>query len=197
MTFLAELQKWQTLMTGIIALIAAGIAYRGATAKVRLDREVLQSENRRRRLSLYLKVEMSFRQLSEAAQEVRTQIGHRGGFEETWVLKSSDFRIEEPPELEEAWTYLDLLPRPIIAEVRSVRDCLRRLAGLAAYLGDNGVMCEPDKEPHYIVQEARTLVTTLWQSSAIVAASLEPLIKEMAPEMDEDERMAKTFGNSA
>jgi hypothetical protein len=192
---LSALEKWQTLMTGIMAIIAAGIAYRGAIAKVRHDREVLETENRRRKLSLYLKVQMACQQLRDIAQEVRLAIGPRHGFEEPWVLKGSSFKIEEPPELEEAWTYLDLFPRPIIAEIRIVRDSLRRLAALVVIFGDAGVLCEPDEvEPHYLAQEARALVEQLRMSSSIVSHYLEPLVREMAPEMDMHEKIARFLG---
>src|SRR5438128_2350404 len=64
-----RLKDWQTLITGFMALIAASIAYWGATAKVRHDREIVETEIRRRKLALYLKIEFSFRELSGIAHE--------------------------------------------------------------------------------------------------------------------------------
>jgi hypothetical protein len=35
----------------------------------------------------------------------------------------------------------------------------------------------------------------LWQSASLVADTLEPLIKEMAPEMDQSERLTRIYGD--
>src|ERR1039458_6802652 len=48
-----KIKDWQTLITGVLALVAAGGAYWGATAKVRFDREVADGELKRRKLALY------------------------------------------------------------------------------------------------------------------------------------------------
>ena len=190
----SKAEKWQTLMTGVLALIAAGIAYRGATAKVRHDREVLASEITRRKLALYLKIEFAFRQLIEEARTKGANLSFPpiGTMQ---VIFARDFAIEEPPELEEAWTYLDLFPRKMIAEIRNVRNCFRKLARIAAYLGDKGIAWEADDDnPHATIQEGRSLMDSLWHSAALVADELEPLIRELAPEMDESERMTRIYG---
>jgi hypothetical protein len=192
---ISKLEKWQTLMTGVMALMAAGIAYRGATAKVRHDREVLANETVRRKLALYLKIEFAFRQLSEKARRMDAEITF-SPLSGTEVIRASHLSVEEPPELEEAWTYLDMFPRTIIAEIRNVRNCLRRLQTLAAGMGDKGILWSAgDESPHAIISEAQSLMDGLWKSSGLVADTLDPLIEELAPEMDQMEKMAKIYGD--
>jgi hypothetical protein len=193
---ISKLEKWQTLMTGVMALIAAGIAYRGATAKVRHDREVVEAESKRRKLALFLKIEFAFRQLSEKARhgdavftfppiDVDQEIGR------------DRFLVPEPPELEEAWTYLDLFPSELIAEIRNVRNCLRSLAALSQEVGDSPVVWPANEnDPPALIKEAGSQMYTLWQSAGLVADALEPLINELAPEMDQNERLIRIYGES-
>jgi hypothetical protein len=191
---LAELQKWQTLMTGFMALVAAGIAYWGATAKVRHDREVVEAENKRRKLALFLKIEFAFRQLSEKAHEKDAVITFPP-IDEDQEIGSKQLSVAEPPELEEAWTYLDLFPRELIAEIRNVRNCLRGLAALSQEVGDDPVVWPANQDdPPALIKEAQLQMYTLWQSAGLVAEALDPLINELAPEMDQNERMMRIYG---
>jgi hypothetical protein len=136
---ISELQKWQTLMTGFMAIVAAGIAYRGATAKVRHDREVVEAENKRRKLALFLKIEFAFRQLSEKARN-KDAVLTFPPVDVDQEIGRNQLSVAEPPELEEAWTCLDLFPRELIAEIRNVRNCLRGLAALVQEVGENPVV---------------------------------------------------------
>jgi hypothetical protein len=181
---LSKLQNWQTLMTGIIAMLVALIAYRGATAKVRHEREVLASENFRRKLALYLKIEFAFRQLSEMVRSRDTKFMFSSVGPQTF--EASDFAIEEPPEMEEAWIYLDVFPRQLIAEIRTVRNSLRKLAALKAGLGDKHISLTSDvADKPWIIAEAHSLLTCIWRSAMLVADDLLPLIQKLAPEMDD------------
>jgi hypothetical protein len=198
----SRLQNWQTLTGAILALIAAGIAYHGATAKVRYDREVLAAENRRRKLALYLKIEMALRELREKADWKEAILA---GLippteEEGDRFFSPDvlFGIEEPPELEEAWTYLDLFPSKTLAEIRNIRIYFRKLTALEnryknTYEGFQ-VQWRVNGDKPAIMEEDHQLMYGIWQSSALITDALEPLIKEMAPEMEENERMIRLHG---
>jgi hypothetical protein len=190
----AELQKWQTLMTGFMALVAAGIAYWGATEKVRHDREVVKAENGRRKLALFLKIEFAFRQLSQKAHEKDAVITFPP-IDVDQEISSKQLFVDEPPELEEAWTYLDLFPRELIAEIRNVRNCIRSLAALSQEVGDNPVVWPANQDdPPSLIKEAQLQMYTLWQSAGLVADVLAPLIDELAPEMDQNARMSRIYG---
>jgi hypothetical protein len=191
---LSHLKEWQTLTTGILALVAAGIAYLGATAKVRYDREVLAAENQRRKLALYLKIELALQSLSNKARSLEFNLGDPPVNEDRLVTHEALFAITEPPELEEAWMYLDLFPRETIAEIRNIRNRLRTLADFYNRFKDKVVWrvgADIPIETKLICEELRGL----WQSARLVVDSLRPLIWKMAPEMDTEERMTRIYGD--
>jgi hypothetical protein len=192
---LSKLEKWQTLMTGFMALVAAGVAYWGATAKVRHDREVVEAENMRRKLALYLKIEFAFRRLSEKAHQQDAVITFPPIDVDREISREQIF-MEEPPELEEAWTFLDLFPLKSIAEIRNVRNCIRSLVAISNEIGGNPVIWRVNQEDApALIREAQLQMYTLWQSAGIVADVLAPLINEMVPEMDQNERMMRIYGD--
>ncbi|THD45779.1 MAG: hypothetical protein E8A46_28195 [Bradyrhizobium sp.] len=67
---LNKLQPWQPLLVGLFAIVAAIIAYRGATAIVRFNRETRDRDERRKKLGIYLRAEHTCNQLSDRAQSL-------------------------------------------------------------------------------------------------------------------------------
>src|SRR5689334_3394387 len=63
----SELQKWQTLMA---ALAAAGLTYRGAMAKVRLDQQSERKDEHRRKLGLLRQLQFIAESLKEDSAEL-------------------------------------------------------------------------------------------------------------------------------
>jgi hypothetical protein len=59
-----NLKEWQPLIAACIALIGGAMAYKGALAKVALDREVHNREVRRRTIGLLLKLDFASRLFS-------------------------------------------------------------------------------------------------------------------------------------
>lgn len=192
---LAELQKWQTLTTGILALIAAGIAYRGATAKVRYDREVADRDDMRRKLALYLKVEIAFAQLIETVRSRQSRFTFAPVLENE-EFSARDFDFEEPPELEEAWMSLDIFPRHLIAEIRNVRSALRKMGSFKVQIGDRKIRYKTSDvaDKPWLIEQANNVLSDTWHSAAVVVQDLKPLIQELAPEMDESDRLNKIHG---
>jgi hypothetical protein len=119
-----HLKEWQTLIAGLLAIVAATIAYWGATAQVRYLEAAAETEANRRRLAIYLKIEFALRQLAEQARHLDTKFMFGSAFDT--MYQAGDFLLDEPDELEEAWEYLDLFPRTIIAEIRTIRNSLRQ-----------------------------------------------------------------------
>jgi hypothetical protein len=194
----SKLQNWQTLTAGIatgsMALIAATIAYVGATAKVRFDREVAERDDKRRKLALYLKIEFAFEQLIEKGRSLGVHFTF-GPVVGNQNFSARDFHIDEPPELEEAWASLDIFPRHLIAEIRNVRNSLRKLLAIKVELGDKTVSANSEiADKPWIIDQAGKLIDEMWHSAAIVRDELKPLIQELAPEMDESERMIHIYG---
>ncbi|WP_426615714.1 hypothetical protein [Bradyrhizobium sp. McL0616] len=188
-----DLSKWQTLAAALVAFGGAALAYRGAMAKVSHDQMIVDRDSMRRKLSLYLKLEFAFRELVDEAREKNAYITF-DPLEGTAYIGEEHFRIEEPPELEEAWAYLDLFPREIIGEIRNTRNCLRKLRKLCIELGERQIAWGVGEKPHSMIEEAQALMHELWHSAAIVKDALDPEIKELAPDMDESERMVRIHG---
>jgi hypothetical protein len=192
-----HLKEWQTLATGLLALLAAGVAYLGATANVRHQIAVLERETDRKKLALYSKIEFAFRDLSERAGSVCALFWF-GAVGRDTVFSKSSFFIQEPPEIEEAWEDLNIFPRVIIGEITAVRNSLRSLAKLGDALGDKTILVPQNSDMNavgYPLQQARTLVDDIRRRAWLVADDLEPIIKELAPPMDEDERMIRYYGD--
>jgi hypothetical protein len=194
----SKLEKWQTLIAGIttgsMALVAATIAYIGATAKVRYDRKVVERDDNRRKLALYLKIEFAFEQVIEKSRSlgVNFMFGPAVG---NHIFSARNFHIDEPPELEEAWASLDIFPRHLIAEIRNVRNSIRKMTAMKVELGDKTVSLSSElADKPWIIEQAGKLTDEIWHSAAIVMDELKPLIQELAPEMDESERLTKIYG---
>jgi hypothetical protein len=126
----------------------------------KIDREVIEAENKRRRLALFLKIEFAFRQLVETARSRDVKFMFAPALKQTF--EAADFALEEPPELEEAWMYLDAFPRHLIAEIRTVRNSLRKLSALEADVGDKRISVASDiADRPWNIDEAHSLLTEI------------------------------------
>ena len=67
-----KLKDWQTFMAACVAVIGGAMAYRGAMAKVALDRDAATFQLRRERLALFLKLEMALTLLDGEVMRQRT-----------------------------------------------------------------------------------------------------------------------------
>jgi hypothetical protein len=188
-----HLKEWQTLITGVLTLIAAGVAYWGATASARHSKALAETETNRRKLALYMKIEFAFRQLADEAGSLDAKFTFGSVMDDT-IYREADFFLAEPTELEEAWEYLDLFPRTTIAEIRTVRNSLRQPARIHERV-DDAIMVPRDAEGPYEVKQARLFIDDIRTAAALVTSELEPLIKELAPPMDENERMFRFYGD--
>jgi len=102
---LSDLQPWQPLIAAIVALIAASLAYRGAMAKVNLDRETAITDRRR-------KQQRSLIQLEVALQHMLAVMGNSNVKDRDDVLLLK-VHVTSPIEVKEAWENVDLLPEPL------------------------------------------------------------------------------------
>jgi len=191
---LAQLKDWQTLTGAILALIAASIAYWGATAKVRHDQQVLDAEILRRKLALYLKLEIALRALRNDAHWLAGNFMF-SPLDADQTISRSQLSISEPPELEEAWTYLDLFPRHTIAEIRNIRLGVRNISQLVSkWVEGDALIWKANQKPPYPVDPVREQLLAIRDSAIVVADTLEPLIRKMAPEMDSGRRDILIYG---
>jgi hypothetical protein len=71
---IANLQPWQTLLTGFLAVFAAVIAYIGATAKVRFDREVRRQDVLQIKIALFFKLTFALENIVTQATACRKKM---------------------------------------------------------------------------------------------------------------------------
>lgn len=130
-----KLKDWQTFMAACIALIGGTMAYRGAMAKVQLDRELANYQQRRHRLTLMLKLQLA---LELFASEVKRQrlwadVPIMAGIRKVSV---SDFTFDYPPELQQAWDNLDLFGSEVVTALANIRSTTRTIDGSNRIWGD-------------------------------------------------------------
>jgi hypothetical protein len=110
---LEMLKGWQTLLAAVIApsiaLYAATLAYRGAMAKVELDREEAERKRVANRQGIYLRLRYRTARL---ASDASTALESLRVFPAKAKMAATYYRplTEKIEELEEAWKNLELLP---------------------------------------------------------------------------------------
>lgn len=193
--YLSVLREWQTLLGAFAVVAAASIAYVAAMSKVRQDREAVEREIFRKRLGLYLKIEFAMRLLLDEARSLDAHLAF-GPVGCTIEVSVDEFRLTEPPELDEAWEYLDVFPAELVQELRTIRNGLReskahwdRVAAKSPWTwAEDSENIPPGRE------EMRHLAYEIWTACAIVAGGLDVRIRQMAPTLPEQERMLQIYG---
>lgn len=122
------LQKWQTLMAGMmaigaatIALYGARLAYKASMAKVDLDRKTLQETRERTTLGVALRA-------SYAAQRIMLRASGHADWLELSDEIGKEWKVEMRAlfdELDEIWKHLDLFPREVAQKVSDLKHSLR------------------------------------------------------------------------
>jgi hypothetical protein len=132
-----KLKDWQTFMAACVALVGGTMAYRGAMAKVNLDRDLAEFQRRRVRLALFLKVEMALTLLEGEVMRQRkwadvspTLVGMR-------KISVPDFKFNHPPELDQAWDNLDLFADETVTTLANIRSTLRTIDDNNRLWGDD------------------------------------------------------------
>lgn len=147
-TIFRSLKDWQILIASLLAFGAASIAYKAAMAKVGLDRELSEQAIFRTTLSLYLRLSFVLEDLErEAVARERLARGNLLSSKDRRVSRSQ-LEIVEVPEIEEAWASLNIFPPAMTAELRTVRNTVRKWKDiLKSYL-------DTDKwEPSFVALE--------------------------------------------
>src|SRR5262249_30321485 len=110
----SDLKDWQPLIASCVALLAAGLAYRGATAKVNFDREIAEATMERRRINLMNRLDYELYRLDQGI----ILIGNKAKDKD---VSARDLRgsieaigFDSSPEVKEAWENGDLLEPRVI-----------------------------------------------------------------------------------
>ncbi|MGJ5000547.1 hypothetical protein ACQR10_04435 [Bradyrhizobium sp. HKCCYLRH2060] len=130
---ISKLQQWQTVMAAIIAptlaLIPATIAYKGAMAKVDHDRQEAERRRNNERLGLYLRLRASLRRTHADAFSRVELIEDKQLSQILWGLRISPnmITVYNPPEVQEAWQALHLIPPSVIVNIEALKQLLPQI----------------------------------------------------------------------
>lgn len=123
-----KLKDWQPLMAATIALGAGFLAYTGAIAKVRFDRETIERDLKRQRSRLMMRVSYALTMLHFDVEQMLKSTGEKLQDKEAYpsvILK--DLIITEPPELDEAWNNLDIFDVKVISALTRTKVAFRSM----------------------------------------------------------------------
>jgi hypothetical protein len=95
-------------------------------AKVDADRDRDRRELARRKLGLFFRLGFSLNQVLGEATKARAKTKTKV-FEKEREFELTEIAIATPPEIAEAWSFLDLLPRKVIPELHVIRIMLREI----------------------------------------------------------------------
>jgi hypothetical protein len=138
-----NLRDWQTLIAACVALLGGALAYKGAMAKVALDREAAMFALQRERISLYLKLAYAIDLLGNEVKRQRTwmEVPFRDWNAQPFALppertiEAKDFSFAISGEFEEAWNKLDIFDNEDIVAMANIRSTLRTVAGSVGVWG--------------------------------------------------------------
>lgn len=129
---LPEVREYPAIVAAVFAsfsaVIAALIAYDGATLKARQDMAIHEAEKRSHRINVLLKAIHMAEGLAE--RSLAPMMGPlwfsaiQDGEDIPGTIPSETLRVARPKQLDELWNELALFPRPVIDEIRRLTTAL-------------------------------------------------------------------------
>lgn len=171
------LQNWQTFMAALVALGAAGIAYRAAMAKVAFDREIADRDLRRRKLGMLLRLESAIAPVFARLLAIESAFTWKF-YSSRRTLRIEDMAMTEPDEFTEAWQNLDFFPLETIHDLRLMRHTLKLVVDEVKILGDGPFVIDTITVPT-ILQRYKQLTDDLRKSTKRTQASIEREIADI------------------
>jgi hypothetical protein len=135
-TFYEILKDFQPAMAALIALGAAVLAYFAAMARINYDRRTAKFERINYRLGLYLRLRLRTLHLRDTASVLGKYVSLAKLTPEQFA---SDMRAwpQTAPDLDEAWSHLEVFPKDAIGPLGELRDDHERLSTFANKPPDN------------------------------------------------------------
>ncbi len=188
-----DLSKWQQLMTGIIAFGGGLLAYRGAMAKVDHDRKIADREYLRRQLAIVLQTEGVLEELLAQVRVIADYFIFEPEADSPYEFVRADFKLDDQPEIEQIWASLDVFPRKLIQEIYTIRRIFPVLQRAVGKIDpDDIIVVEAlNDEPWVTIKATSEMIAN---SATIIIDGLQPLIDELAPELDEAVRHEAIWG---
>jgi hypothetical protein len=120
---LSKLKEWQTSMAAAVALLAATLAYKGATAKVDFDREEAERERTDAKLGLYLQLRTQLVRIAGECYQANRMIDDLREVTDAKNIYAWYPRpFADANEIDEAWNKLFLFPREAYEEIQKMRE---------------------------------------------------------------------------
>lgn len=116
-----RLKDWQTFMAACIALVGGTLAYRGAMAKVDLDRAIHQRSVERDELGVYLRLRATLQFVANfataSAQKVNAFLASKD--QNVFEMQVLDPKIRF--DVDEAWKNLDLFDEEVAKDIATIK----------------------------------------------------------------------------
>jgi hypothetical protein len=122
-----DLKQWQTILSALIALTAATLAYSAAMAKVRFDENTARQTEYRKTLGVFLRFDFAMDVLKYEAKNFLVATDAPASSAENNILEVNDLALSEMPEIKEAWSNLDYFPVELSRSFYSVQNAVYNL----------------------------------------------------------------------
>ncbi len=137
---------WQQLLAALVALVGAGIIFRGATlayraamAKIDLDRELNQREVRRRQRGFYLRTRFAAFVIAHDTRHFAKLLSLPEEGEPKRQFKPSAAKLRTAEGVEEAWANLDVFPGTVAEELFSLKREIINYEHIVRLFGDETI----------------------------------------------------------
>ena len=126
------LKDFQPSLAALVALTAAIIAYRGAMAKVNLDRATSERESKSKKLGMFRRLRVAVERLKNAVQANKMNLDEviRGSFGEIVSDPFAFAAFRQFPEIEDAWANIASFPPEAVSPIEFVQRAVNEKTGL-------------------------------------------------------------------
>jgi hypothetical protein len=124
-----DLKQWQTIMSALIALTAATLAYSAAMSKVHFDERTVRQTEYRKTLGIFLRFDFAVDVLKYEAKNFLVETDAPASSAENNILEVNDLAFSEMPEITEAWSNLDYFPVELSRSFYSIQNAVYNLVG--------------------------------------------------------------------
>jgi hypothetical protein len=124
------IKDFQPLIASVVALTAALFAYGAANKRIKFDREEADRHRTNEQLALFLRVRAAMKHTLQDAKSALSIISQDASFlNQSIEVRPIHLAITNPPELEEAWKGIHLMPVTVIDQIEDLKRLLPLIDG--------------------------------------------------------------------
>ena len=163
--------KWQVLFAAGVALIAATIAYLGATEKVRSDEKSALRAERLRLRGIFLRLQYTVHAIENEAIFFLNELNgeptrHRK------LTKIAAIKFAEENGISEAWQALDLMPEEIAETLFNIRVCFHNISDSREHITGNQALKPTESTTSAHIENVAFGLDRLVNISSVLAKKL-------------------------